>query len=363
VSDLMELYAVRKSDGEILQKSFSSYVMGVDVGGTNTNLGVAGIKDNKPFLLFSLNFKTKELDSLVPAIKQALEYSKKEHDINIGVACIGAAGVVSDSKEHVELTNINWNISAREIIKNTSLNEIFIINDFQAIGYGINLLDINNANDIYVVKSKNVRSDSAKAVIGAGTGLGKSILVFDENIKAHVPLASEGGHSEFPVQNDFEIGLTSYIKEKMGINEPISYEEVLSGRGLENIYYYLKQKREYEDTNYSREIDESDDKAEAISKYRTADETCKETFRLFAKFYGRCAKNFVLESMALGGLYIAGGIATKNKEIFESKDFFEEFENAYRRGDILKEIPVYVIVNYDVSLYGACFAAMLQSQK
>ena len=359
----MELYTVKKSDGEILQRSFSSYVMGVDVGGTNTNVGIAGIEGNKPFLLFSLNFKTKELDSLIPAIKQTLEYSKKEHGIIVGVACIGAAGVVSDSKEHVELTNINWNISTREIIENTSLNEIFMINDFQAIGYGINLLDINNANDLYVVKLKDVRSKSTKAVIGAGTGLGKSILTFDESIKAYVPLASEGGHSEFPVQDDFEIGLAAQIKEKMGIDEPISYEEVLSGRGLENIYYYLRQKQGYDHTNYSKEIDESDDKAEVISRYRTIDKTCKETFRLFAKFYGRCAKNFVLESMALGGLYIAGGIAAKNKEIFKSKDFFEEFENAYRRNDILKEIPVYVIINYDVSLYGACFAAMLQSQK
>ena len=212
--------------------------------------------------------------------------------------------------------------------------------------------------DLHVIKAKKARSKSTKAVIGAGTGLGKSILAFDENIKAHIPLASEGGHSEFPVQDKFEIGLTKFIKEKMGISEPISYEEVLSGRGLENIYYYLRKKQGHLKTIYTRKIDDSPDKAEAISKYKTVDETCQEAFRLFAKFYGRCAKNFVLDSMALGGLYIAGGIAAKNKEIFESKDFIEEFENAYRRGEILREIPVYVIVNYDVSLLGACFAAM-----
>jgi len=355
----MDLYTIRKSDGEILQRNYSSYVMGVDVGGTNTNIGVAGIKDEKPFLLFSLNFKTKQLESLIPAIKQTIEYSKKEYDIGFDVVCIGAAGVVSDSKDYVELTNIDWNISAKEIEEQTSLKKVMITNDFQAIGYGINLLDPNNTDDIYVVKSKTLRPKSTKAVIGAGTGFGKSILAFDDKIKAHLPLPSEGGHSEFPLQDNFEIGLASYIKEKIGISKPISYEEILSGRGLENIYYYLRQKQGYLTTIYSRKIDDSLDKAEAISKYKTVDETCKETFRLFAKFYGRCAKNFVLDSMALGGLYIAGGIATKNKEIFQSKDFLDEFENAYRRGNILKEVPIYVIINYDVSLYGACFAAML----
>ena len=357
----MNLFEVKKSAKEVLRKRYSSYVLGVDVGGTNTNLGITGIKGKRPFLLFSLNFKTKELDSLIPAIKQSIEYSKKEYDIDIATACIGAAGVVSDSKDYVELTNIEWNISAKEIVEQTSLNEVIIINDFQAIGYGINLLDTKNKQDLYVVNPKKSRPTSTKAIIGAGTGLGKSILTFDKNIDAHVPLASEGGHSEFPVQNNFEIGLTSFIKEKMGINEPISYEEVLSGRGLENIYYYLRKKQEHITTIYDRKIDDSPDKAEAISKYKKVDENCQEAFRLFAKFYGRCAKNFVLDSMALGGLYIAGGIAAKNKEIFDSKDFFDEFQNAYRRGEILREIPIYVIINYDVSLLGACFAAMLRT--
>lgn len=100
-----------------------------------------------------------------------------------------------------------------------------------------------------------------------------------------------------------------------------------------------------------------------ISNYRLVDPLCKETFRLFTRFYGRCAKNFALATLAMGGLYIAGGIASKNKEIFSAPDFFEEFENASQRRDVLKEIPIYVILNYDVSLYGACFAAMCHSQK
>jgi len=84
---------------------------------------------------------------------------------------------------------------------------------------------------------------------------------------------------------------------------------------------------------------------------------------LFTLFYARCAKNFALNTLATGGLYIAGGIASKNKKIFTSKIFKDEFENAYRRADVLKSIPISIIVNYNVSLYGACFAAMYQSNK
>jgi len=98
-----------------------------------------------------------------------------------------------------------------------------------------------------------------------------------------------------------------------------------------------------------------------ISKYKEKDETCKETFRLFTKFYGRCAKNLVLDTLARGGLYIAGGIAVKNKEIFMKDDFTSEFINGFRRDDFLKEVPVNLILNYDVSLYGACFAAMIKT--
>lgn len=358
----MKSVAIKESEGDVLQKNYSSYVMGIDVGGTNINIGIAGIKNEKPVILYSLNYKTKEFNSIIPVINESCEYSKNEYDIIPKVCCIGGAGVVSKSKDYIELTNVGWNISVEDILKNTSLTKVFLINDFQAIGYGINLLDHNNSNDVHVIK-KAIDGNHTKGIIGAGTGLGKSILIFDEKINSYVPLASEGGHSDFPITNDLELKLSKYIKEKEGMVEPLSYEELLSGRGLENIYYFIKTKEGYSDTQYTDEINNSEDKAEAISKYKTLDPACKETFRLFTKFYARCAKNFILDTMAIGGLYIAGGIATKNKEIFESEEFFEEFKNVYKKRELLNNVPVYVIVNYDVSLYGTCFAAMLNDNK
>jgi len=356
-------YTVKNYEKKINKDDFSSYVLGVDIGGTNTNLGVAGIKNNRPVLLFSIDFKSQELNSLTLAVKETLEYTKKQHGIEINHACIGAAGVVSVNQNFADLTNVEWNVNTDELLQETTLQSAFIINDFQAIGYGINLLNQNNTNDIFKVKEVINLSDpskTTKAILGAGTGLGKSILIYDEHLNAYIPIPSEGGHSDFPAQNDFEFKLLEFIENLRNFSEPVCYEELLSGRGIESIYLYLKQNSNRE-TSYSKEIEKATDKAALISKYRTIDDTCKETFQLFTRFYGRCAKNFVLDTMATGGLYVAGGIASKNKDIFLSNEFLDEFENAYHRDDVLKQTPIYVIMNYDVSLYGTCFAAMYKN--
>lgn len=354
-------YKVKNFNEKMLKEKFPSYVLGGDIGGTNTNLAIAGIKNSKPILLFSLNFQSKNLDSLTPVIDKTLAYANKNYDINLDFGCIGVAGVVSPSKDYAQLTNVEWSLSSKELINNTALKSIYILNDFQTIGYGVNLLDPNSKDDIFQIKtgkSDMIKSTATKAIIGAGTGLGKSILTYDEHFNAYIPIPSEGGHGDFPAQSDFEFQLIEFVKQLRKISNPLSYEEVLSGRGLESIYLFFRDTQKISDTQYTKEIENASEKAPLISKYKDKDETCKETFRLFTRIYARCAKNFVLDTLASGGLYIAGGIAVKNKEIFTTKDFIDEFENAYRRSDYLKTIPVNVIVNYDVSLYGACYAAM-----
>lgn len=100
-----------------------------------------------------------------------------------------------------------------------------------------------------------------------------------------------------------------------------------------------------------------------ISKYRKTDPLCRETLSIYMRCYGRCAKNFVLETLATGGLYIAGGIAAKNREIFVSHVFQTEFLNAEKQRHLLEKTPIYVITNYDVSIIGACNAAVASFDK
>ncbi len=342
------------------KQKFEKYVMGIDIGGTNTNIGFAGVSNIKIELLFSLNFESKKLNSLIPVIIKSLEYAKKNYNIEPKLACIGAPGIVSPSNDLAKLTNLKWDVNSREIKNKTELNSIYIINDFQAIGFGINLLDSNSNDLLYIrkIKENNETKKLNKALIGAGTGFGKCVLIYDERYDSYIPIASEGGHGDLPIKDDYEFELIDYIKKSRNIKEPIYYEEVLSGRGIQNIYDFLREKKDYRNTIYTEEIDNNIDKTPLISKYKNLDDTCKETFNIFTKFYARCAKNFVLDVHAKGGLYIAGGIAAKNREIFSSKMFIDEFENSYRRKDFLRETPIGIILNYDLSLYGACYAAM-----
>ena len=346
---------------KMLNENFSYFVLGVDVGGTNTDLAVAGIKNSRPILLFSTHHKSSELSSLTPVINDILTYAKTNFEIDVDMTCIGAAGVVTSSNDYCKLTNAKWEISAEVLKRETALKSVFIMNDFQLVGFGLNLLDKDNKNDIFSIKAGNDNPFSTKVILGAGTGLGKSILIYNENFNAFIPIPSEGGNIDFPVHNDFEFELSKFVKKLREISQPLTYEELVSGRGIEAIYLFLRSKLIYNNTNFTEEIDESADKIPLISKYKEKDETCKETFRLFTKFYGRCAKNLVLDTLARGGLYIAGGIAVKNKEIFMKDDFTSEFINGFRRDDFLKEVPVNLILNYDVSLYGACFAAIIKT--
>ena len=134
-------YQVKIFNEKNLKKKFTIYVLGIDIGGTNTNITVAGLEKTKPILLFSLNFESQKLNSLIPAINKTLSYTKKNFGITVKYSCIGAAGVVSPKNDFAKHTKLSWDVNSKEILKNTSLEKAFVINDFQGIGYAINILN------------------------------------------------------------------------------------------------------------------------------------------------------------------------------------------------------------------------------
>ena len=137
--------------------------------------------------------------------------------------------------------------------------------------------------------------------------------------------------------------------------QAVSYEQVLSGGGLVNIYLFLRDSCKLGKTKYTKEID-NDPMPELIAKYRKIDKTCMKTFGIFKEIYAKFAKNFAIDALAYGGVYIAGGIAPKNMEIFDRK-FVEIFGQNYKMDDILRKMPVYLILNTNVGLLGAGFRA------
>ena len=343
----------KKEHKKFNKKSNNSFILGGDIGGTNTNLGLFGIKNNFPTLLLSLHFKTKELRGLRFAVNEALSYIQKNHKVTVRNACLAAAGVLSPKRDYVKTQNLPWDIDKKELLRKTKLKKILLVNDFEAIGYGIGML---NKNDVAVIKKAQKVPKAPIVVIGAGTGLGKTTLIYNEHCKGHTPLPSEAGHSDFAARIDFGLDLIDFIKKNKNIKQSVSYEMVLSGQGLSNIYLFLRKSERFRKTKYTNEIDNSKNKHELISKYRHADNTCRAVWKIFKKAYATFARNCALDSISFGGVYIGGGIAPKNRDIFD-RDFVKSFEDNYKMKSVLKKIPIYLILNYNVGLLGAGVAA------
>ena len=335
------------------EREYSSFILGADAGGTNTSIGIFGAKNKLPVLLLSFHFKSMDLKGLDCAINKVLDCASTQYNINAGRGCIAGAGVVSPKRDAISITKLGWNIRKKELLQKTGLNDIIFINDFEAIGYGINML---GNKDTIIVRNYKKIPKAPIVVIGAGTGLGKSTLIYDEKLKAHVPLPSEAGHCDFPAQSMEELELIGFIKKRKNIKRSISYEQIVSGLGIENIYSFLRKKGEISPTRYTKEIDMNGKKPELISRYRKIDATCRKTFEIFKNEYSKFAANCALDALPYCGIYIAGGIAPKNADIFDA-GFVKKFESYHERPDVLRKIPIYLIMNCNAGLLGAGFAA------
>ena len=353
------MFFVKKEYGKFSKKSYGSFILAGDIGGTNTNLGIFGIKDKFPALLLSFHFKSKEIKGLSQPIGEVLEYAKNNGNTKITKACFAVAGVLSNKKDYVKVTNAKWDVSKSALLRKTKLKNIILINDFEAVGYGINML---KQKDIVAIKKAGKIPKAPVVVVGAGTGLGKTTLIYDEHCKSYEPLPSEAGHGDFPAQTQIEFGLVNFIKKQRKTRQSISYEDVLSGKGLRNIYSFLRKSGKFKETKITNLIDKSENQPELMSKYRKADKTCAAVFEIFKNAYAGFARNLALDALAFGGVYIAGGIAPRNMGIFDGK-FVKAFEQNHKHADVLKKIPVCLILNYNAGLLGAGFAGFKMLNK
>lgn len=333
-------------------------VLAGDIGGTNSNFGVCSIDQGVITLLFSLHAKSKEIADFPSLVDQVLANIKTHHEIDIRDACFAAAGVVSENRDFCKPTNLNFVIDVKKIIQKTGLESVVIINDFEAVGYGVNR--IVQDDDLKIINKGEPREHATRAIIGAGTGLGKGMLSWDYTQHAYLPIPSEGGHADFPAYTALEFDFMKFIQHEFGNDLPISWEHVLSGKGIIRLYNFLGQLNHYQETQYTKEIAEGGPNPDQIFKYWQEDPRCADTFNWYGQWYARCAKNFALETLSLGGLYIAGGIAAKNIPLFEKPEFMQEFTQSIKQRQLLYKIPVTIIADYNVSLFGAAAYLVLR---
>jgi len=327
-----------------------SFILAGDIGGTNSNFAIFEEKELK--LLLSFHFKSQQITNFTEVVKFLLTHLKSGYNIVIKIACFAAACPIHETGQYCSLTNTHWDVDTKKIQKKTGLSSLVLINDFEAIAYG---LDVIKSKDYQTIKVGRAVAKKPRILIGAGTGLGKSIIIWNNTIKKYMPLGSEGGHSDISINSKEEFNFLRFFKQSN-----VEWEDVLSGKGISNIYKFIS--RRSPRTMISDEIKRSNYDPELISKYRETDSLSQATFKWFIKFYGRCAKNLALDALAQGGVFIAGGIAAKNSSIFKSKEFKQEFLNSKKQKKLLEKIPIYLITNYDVSLYGAAVAALLHKR-
>ncbi len=315
-------------------------ILAADVGGTNANFGVFAYENGQLTLLVSLHARTETIVDFTAAVQQVLERLKKDHSLTPQHACIGAAGLLATDGASLTLTNAPFSINTTALQEKTSLEHVLLINDMQAIGSGIDVID---SRAIKIIRAGSSVKDGTRAIVAAGTGLGKSMLSWHEN--TYIAHPSEGGHADFPAHNTMEMELQNFVKNQAQTTQPVSWEQLLSGRGIQQIYRFCQ----WRDVGQSKE--QAPEPATIFEQQSEAH--CTETFEQFARFYGRCVKNTALETVARGGVYIAGGIAAHNAELFDAPTFHEELRRTYQLRELLDQIPIHVILDYNISLYGA----------
>ena len=322
-----------------------------DIGGTKTNLALYSVHGEKLRAESMQTFPSKRYSGLVPVLQDFLGSAQPKID----AACFGIAGPVVDGK--VKTPNIPWMVDSSELRRALKLDSVSLLNDLEAGAHGIFTL----SNDEFsTLNEGTMRQSGNKALIAAGTGLGEAIM-HDDGRHFH-PLASEGGHADFAPRNELEIELLRYLLGRFG---HVSYERVLSGPGLFNIYKFFKDNRGLEEPKWLTErFAGGDDVSAVVSKTALAGEAeiCVKSLELFVSLYGAEAGNLALRAKSLRGLYIGGGIAPKILAKLKDGAFMRAFVDKGRYTDLLAAIPVQVVLNDQAALRGAAYyAAFLAS--
>jgi glucokinase len=317
-------------------------ILAGDIGGTNTRLA-----------LFEQQGQSlvRVVEAIVPShahdtLEAIVSTFRAIHPNPITQACFGVAGPVKQGR--CEATNLPWIVDTQVLAQELDLTEVGLINDLEANALGIALL---GPADVVTLNPGDATAEGNAALISAGTGLGEAGMYWDG--QHYQPIASEGGHSDFAPRNELEIELLRYLLTQF---ERVSWERVLSGPGLYNLYKFFR------DTGRATEPDGladellHQDPPSVITRTALAGTStlCELALDLFISLYGAEAGNLALKMKATGGLFIGGGIAPKLIEKLKgSTTFMEAFMAKGRLRSLLEAIPVQVILNDKTALMGA----------
>ncbi len=322
-------------------------ILAGDVGGTNTRLAFLQRDGERLKSVAEDTLPSREHTGLESALRKFLSL----HPQAIDQACFGVAGPVRNGR--CEATNLAWVVDVRQVARELSLETVGLINDLEANAYGIAALE---PKDFVVINSGAPDALGNQAIISAGTGLGEAGLSWDG--KMHRPFATEGGHTTFAPRNELEMALLRYLLTRF---EHVSFERVLSGPGLVNIYTFLRDTGHGEEPAWLAEELRQSHPAAAITQaaLEAKSALCVQALELFVSLYGSEAGNLALKVMATGGVFLGGGIAPRIFRTRQDTRFMEAFTAKGRMKPLLEAMPVQIILNDKTALLGAARCAAL----
>ena len=330
-------------------------ILAGDIGGTKTILQISEHANGEFNQIMEQRFESQKYGSFEKILSEFFQESSV-NKCDIGVACVGVAGPVTNTAAGTisKVTNLPWALDSNRMASEFSLPNFTLINDFQAVGYGIERL---GKEDIIVLQDGGLVPKATKAIIGAGTGLGHAFLVWDEKLNDYKVMPSEAGHSSFSPTNEQEKELLDYLSKK---HRYVSLEYVVSGPGITNIFNFLCQAKSRKPRPELSDVNHLEDITPGIVKHaiQETDSVAMEALDIFIEAYGSAAGNFALTVAATGGVYIAGGIAPKISANLQKGKFVAAFKAKNKMESLLEMVPVNLITNEKVGLLGAANYAL-----
>ena len=316
-------------------------ILAGDVGGTKTELALFDTEDGQLHVVREGRYPSRNFPSLEAIVRRFFEGHAAPA---LAAACFGVAGPVIDGR--CITTNLPWSLDERTLAGGIPVPRARLLNDLEAMAWGVMGLP---AGDLAILQPGTPRAGHM-ALVAAGTGLGEALMIWDGT--RHLVVASEGGHVGFAPRDEREAGLLAFLQRDLG---RVSDERILSGPGVYNIYRYLRHARGLPEPGWLHDRIASGDPSAAVGEagLAGADPVCVETVELFASVYGAVAGNLALIVLAVGGVYIGGGIAPKLRPKLEDGTFMRAFRDKGRMAPLLESYPVRLCLNDRAPLLGA----------
>ena len=325
-------------------------ILAGDIGATHSRLAAFDTEGNRLQCAVEKIYSSGDHKGLAEIVA---DFTRTE-GIPAQSACFGVAGPVRGGRS--KISNLPWIIDSRELAAQLKLHSVGLINDLEAFAYGIDALE---SKDFVTLSQGASDADGNTAVVSAGTGLGEAGLYWDGF--RHHPFACEGGHTEFAPKNDVEIELLQYLMKQYQ-NQHVSYERILSGPGIKNVYDFLRDTSKEEEPVWLKdELAKTPDAPALISQLALAKKAaiCERALSIFVSVFGSEAGNCALKFMATGGVFVAG-IAAKIVASMKEETFMSAFLDKGRMKTLLQEIPVKIVLNDDSGLIGAARFTLVQ---